>query len=118
MAATSRRVVITGMGLITPLGQSVDPFWQALLAGKSGVRPIRAFDTAGLPTRFAAEIDAFDAKAFVDKNQRRGLKMMARPIQMAVAAAQVALNHGAVDKSKLDPTRFGVEFGAGLIASE
>ena len=55
---------------------------------------------------------------FVDKKDRRSLKVMARTIQLGVAAAQVALNDGRVDKAKLDPTRFGVEFGAGLTASE
>jgi 3-oxoacyl-[acyl-carrier-protein] synthase II len=114
----SRRIVITGIGPLTPLGSDVDSLWKAMLAGQSAVRPIRSFDAGGLPTRFAAEIDGFDAKAYVEKSQRRSLKVMARPIQLAVAAANVALNHGQVDKSKLDPERFGVEFGAGLIASE
>jgi 3-oxoacyl-[acyl-carrier-protein] synthase II len=118
MASASRRIVITGLGLVTPLGNTADHFWQGLLAGKSAIAPIRAFDASGLSTRFAAEIPDFDAKSYVDKSQRKSLRMMARPIQLAVAAAAVALQHGQVDKSKLDPTRFGVEFGAGLIASE
>lgn len=115
MVASSRRVVITDFGVISPLGTTVDAFWQALLAGRSGVRPIRAFDTTGMPSRIGAEID-FDAKAFVEKKDRRSLKMMARPIQMALAAANLAMKP--VDRGRLDSTRFGVEFGAGLIASE
>jgi 3-oxoacyl-[acyl-carrier-protein] synthase II len=118
MSASSRRVVITGIGLITPVGLNAGSYWRALLEGRSGVRPIRSFDTSNLPVRFAGEIDTFDAKNFVDKKDRRSLKMMARPIQLAVAAAQVALDDCKVVKSRLDPTRFGVEFGAGLIASE
>jgi 3-oxoacyl-[acyl-carrier-protein] synthase II len=118
MAASSRRVVITGIGTVAPLGFDIDAVWQALLAGRCAVRPIRAFDVSTLPTRFAAEIDDFDARKFVEKSQRKALGLMARPIQLAVAAAQCALNHGQVDKTKLDATRFGVEFGAGLIASE
>ncbi len=114
----SRRIVITGIGAITPLGNDLDTVWSAMLAGKSAVRPIRSFDTTGLPTRFAAEIDGFDGKNYVEKSHRKSLRMMARPIQFAVAAAHLALVHGQVDKSKLDPTRFGIEFGAGLIASE
>lgn len=114
----SRRIVITGIGTQTPLGNEVDSLWKAMLAGRSGVRAIRSFDASGLPSRIAAEIDGFDAKEYVEKNKRRNLRVMARPIQLAVAAANVALSHGQVDKSKLDPERFGVEFGAGLIASE
>lgn len=114
----SRRIVITGIGPLTPLGNDVDSLWKAMLAGRSAVRPIRSFDASGLPTRFAAEIDGFDAKAYVEKHQRKSLRVMARPIQLAVAAAHVALAHGQVDKSKLNPERFGIEFGAGLIASE
>jgi 3-oxoacyl-[acyl-carrier-protein] synthase II len=114
----SRRIVITGIGTQTPLGNEVDSLWKAMLAGQSGVRAIRSFDASGLPSRIAAEIDGFDAKGYVEKSQRKSLRVMARPIQLAVAAANVALSHGQVDKSKLDPERFGVEFGAGLIASE
>jgi 3-oxoacyl-[acyl-carrier-protein] synthase II len=114
----SRRVVITGFGLITPIGSDTDSFWGALLEGRSGVHTIRSFDPSALPTRFAAEVPGFDARQHVEKNQRKSLLMMARPIQLGVAGAQLALGHGRVDKTKLDPTRFGVEFGAGLIASE
>lgn len=117
MTAT-RRVVITGIGVQTPLGNDVDQLWKAFLAGQSGVRQVRAFDTSGLPTRIAGEIDGFDAKAYVEKNQRKSLRVMARPIQLGVAAAQSAMLHGQVDKAKLDPARFGIEFGAGLIATE
>lgn len=118
MTPSPRRVVITGLGLLTPLGRDGAALHAALLAGHSGVRPIRAFDATGLPSHIAGEIDAFDAKNYVDKSQRRSLKVMARPIQLAVAAAQLALTDGRVDKTRLDPTRFGVEFGAGLIPSE
>jgi 3-oxoacyl-[acyl-carrier-protein] synthase II len=110
--------VITGIGVISPIGVGPDAFWQSLLQGRSGVQPIRTFDTSGLPVHFAGEIPDFDAKKFVAKEDRKGLRVMARTIQLAVAGAQLALDDGAVDKSKLDPTRFGVEFGAGLIASE
>ena len=118
MAASSRRVVITGMGLVTPIGLDTESFWGSLQEGRSGVRPIRSFDTSGLPVHIAAEIERFEARDYVEKSQRTALRMMARTIQLAVAGAQRALAHGQVDKSKLDPTRFGVEFGAGLIASE
>ena len=119
MAASSRRTVITGVGVLSPIGLDAAAFWRSLLEGRSGVRPIRAFDVSALPVRFAGEVSEFtDAKNYVDKSQRKSLRMMARTIQLAVAAAQCAMNDGAVDKSKLVPERFGVEFGAGLIASE
>src|SRR5262249_48188282 len=85
---------------------------------RSGIRKIRGFDTAGLPVHIAGEIPGFDAKQYIDKKERKSLRMMARTIQLAVAAAQKALDDAAVDKQQLDPTRFGVEFGAGLIATE
>src|SRR5438874_4459910 len=113
MAAHSRRVVITGLGLVTSIGLDAASFWRSLLEGRSGVKPIRSFDTSALPVRFAGEIEKFDAKDYIDKSQRRGLRMMARTIQLGVAGAQRALEDGKVDKAKLDPTRFGVEFGAG-----
>ncbi|MFO0929082.1 MAG: hypothetical protein U0736_19015 [Gemmataceae bacterium] len=75
------------------------------------MRPIRSFDTTGMPTRIGAEMD-FDAKSFVEKKDRRSLKMMARPIQMALAAANLAMAQGRVVRSGIDSTRFGVEFGA------
>jgi 3-oxoacyl-[acyl-carrier-protein] synthase II len=118
MAASSRRAVITGVGVLSPIGLDAAAFWRSLQEGRSGVRPIQAFDASALPVRFAGEIPDFDAKDFVEKKDRRSLKMMARTIQLAVAAAQLALNDAAVDKAKLAPERFGVEFGAGLIAAE
>jgi 3-oxoacyl-[acyl-carrier-protein] synthase II len=118
MAAATRRAVITGIGVLSPVGATPAAFWQALLEGKSGIRPIRSFDTSALPVHIAGEIPDFDAKDYVEKKERKGLRMMARAIQLAVAGAQGALTDGAVDKTRLDPTRFGVEFGSGLIASE
>jgi 3-oxoacyl-[acyl-carrier-protein] synthase II len=118
MAQPTRRAVISGAGVLSPIGRDADAFWQSLMGGRSGVQSIQGFDASALPVRFAGEIPDFDAKDYVEKKDRRGLKMMARTIQLAVAAAQLALDHGRVDKSKLDPERFGVEFGAGLIATE
>jgi 3-oxoacyl-[acyl-carrier-protein] synthase II len=118
MAASSRRAVITGIGIVSPIGLDAGSFWRSLDEGHSGVRTIRTFDTSGLPVHMAGEIPDFDARDFVDKKDRRGLKVMARTIQLAVAGAQRALEDGKVDKSKLDPARFGVEFGAGMIATE
>jgi 3-oxoacyl-[acyl-carrier-protein] synthase II len=118
MSASSRRAVLTGIGVLTPVGLDLPSYWQALSTGRSGIRAIQGFDSSALPVNLAAEIIGFDAKKFLDKEARRGLKVMARTIQLAVCAAQLALNDSSVEKQKLDPTRFGVEFGAGLIASE
>lgn len=118
MAASSRRTVITGIGTLNALGLNAAAVWEEFLHGRSGIRPIRNFDASGLPVRIAGEVPGFDARNFVDKKDRRSLKMMARTIELAVSAAQLALNDGTVDKSKLDRTRFGIEFGSGLIAME
>jgi 3-oxoacyl-[acyl-carrier-protein] synthase II len=118
MAPTPRRTVLTGIGLVTPLGLDTAATWKALCAGTSGVRPLQAFDPRNLPVHFGGEVLGFDAKAYIAKEGRKQIKVMARGIQLAVAAAQVAMDDGQVDKAKLDPTRFGIEFGSGLLATE
>src|SRR4051812_6245578 len=115
--SSSRRAVLTGIGVACSIGMDPHSYWQALCSGRSGIRSISLFDASGLPVRFAGEIAGFDAKQYIDKKERKSLKVMARSIQLAVAAAQLALDDGNVDKQALDPARFGVEFGAGLISS-
>jgi 3-oxoacyl-[acyl-carrier-protein] synthase II len=106
------------LGVACAAGVGREPFWNSLRQHRSGIRRLSLFDPSGLPCQVAGEVLDFDAKKFIDKKERKSLKVMARSIQLAVAAAQLALDDGKVDKTKLDPTRFGVEFGAGLIASE
>lgn len=118
MTANRRRTVFTGLGLITPIGATPEAFWEALLAGRSGIKPISLFDPAGLPSRIAGEISDFDAKVYFDKKDRKSLKMMARAIQLGVAASLLALRDADVSAERIDPTRIGIDFGAGLIASE
>src|SRR5690348_8066967 len=118
MASASRRTVITGLGVISPVGLDPAAYWESLSQGRSGVRTIQSFDPSGLPVRFAGEVKGFDAKGYIDKKDRKSLRVMARTIQLAVAAAQRAVDDSRVDKGKLDPERFGVVFGAGLIATE
>jgi 3-oxoacyl-[acyl-carrier-protein] synthase II len=118
MTTPSRRAVISGIGVLSPIGLDPESFWQSLTAGRGGVRTITCFDTSGLPVHIGGELPNFDAKKYLAKDGRKALRVMSRPIQLAVAAAQAALDHGRVDKSKLDLTRFGVEFGCGLLASE
>jgi 3-oxoacyl-[acyl-carrier-protein] synthase II len=106
------------MGVLSPLGLDLATFWENLRNGRSGIRPIQSFDVSGLPVRIGGTVLEFDAKRYVEKSQRKSLKVMARSIQLAVAAAHLALTDAGIDKQQVDPTRFGVEFGAGLIATE
>src|SRR5438874_1803291 len=73
MAASSRRVVITGMGVLTPIGSTVDAYWQSLVEGKSGIRPIRSFDVSSMPTRIAGEIAHFDSKTYITESDAASL---------------------------------------------
>lgn len=119
MASPSRRVVLTGLGAIVPLGATLDALWTNLLEGKCAVGPIRAFDASTLPTRIAAEIQGFEAKKYIaDRDGRKQIRVMARAIQLAVGASQLAMDSAGAAKGKVDPTRFGVEFGSGLIPME
>lgn len=122
MLRSERRVVITGLGLITPLGIGSEPLWSALAAGHGAVRPIEAFATAGLPCQAGAEVLGFDPKSLALPKHRKALtkslKYMARDIQLAVAAAELAIADANLADGGVDPTRIGVDLGAGLISSE
>jgi 3-oxoacyl-[acyl-carrier-protein] synthase II len=117
---SSRRVVIAGIGLISPLGNTPDSLWDALTSARSGVAPLQAFSAKYLPTKFAAEarnfsgsIDDFGPlESEKKKSIRKGLKLMCRESQMGVAAAQRALSDaGLGETGALDPERTGVVFG-------
>lgn len=100
-----RRVVITGMGAVTPLGLSVDETWDALLAGRSGIAPITKFDTSELRTRFAGELKGFDPKNYMERKEARRLDPY---IQYALAATGQAVTDSGLDFSKEIPTDTGV----------
>ncbi len=106
-----RRVVITGLGCVTPLGDSVDVFFDSICKGKSGVSNIESFDVSQYPTRFAGEIKDFNVTKFVDA--REG-KRMDRFCQLAVASAVQAIKDSGIDFSKEDLDRCGVIFGTGI----
>jgi 3-oxoacyl-[acyl-carrier-protein] synthase II len=106
----SQRVVITGMGAITPLGQSVETFWEALVAGRSGVGPMTLCDPEGYPTKIAAEVKDWNPEDFID---RREARRMARFSQMAVAAARQAFDDAGLVTDAIDPERTGVMLGNG-----
>src|SRR5512137_2126414 len=88
-----RRVVVTGIGLVTPLGVGRQVNWERLTAGKSGIGPITRFDTTKFATRIAGECREFDPLAFIDKKE---VRKMDRFIQYALAAAQLAVDDGAI----------------------
>ena len=105
-----RRVVVTGMGAITPLGLSADKFWANLVAGVSGIGPMTLCDPTDYPCRIAGQADDFDATDYID---RREARRMARFSQMAVAAALQAVPDAGLDMEQEDPYRVGVLLGNG-----
>jgi 3-oxoacyl-[acyl-carrier-protein] synthase II len=115
---SSRRTVLTGLGLITPLGLDAGAFWAALCDGRGGVRRITSFDPSALPVQIGGEVHDFDARNYVEKKDRKRLNQMVRTVQFAVAAARLALEDAALDRGRIDPERFGVVLGAGTIPGE
>ncbi|MFN2608933.1 MAG: beta-ketoacyl-ACP synthase II [Acidimicrobiales bacterium] len=110
MGSDERRVVVTGMGAVTPLGPDVDRTWEAMLAGRSGVGPIRAFDPSGLPVRIAAEVVGFVA---ADHFGVRDARRIDRFAQLGLVAARQAVAASGLDVAA-DPRRVGVVFASGL----
>ena len=122
---TERRVAITGLGVVAPTGVGIDPFWDALCQGRSAIRPIAGFDAGGFPATIAGELEDFSARKFVPKSYRKGVKVMARDIEMAVAAADLAVRDAGIttkgidpDATDVDPKRLACNIGAGLICSD
>ncbi len=105
-----RRVVITGMGAITPLGLNVDDFWQALIAGKSGIDWITVINTDGYPAKISGEVRGFDPEQYMDRKEAR---RMARFSQFAVAAGQQAFDSAGLQVGDMEPERLGVLLGNG-----
>ncbi|PYI54232.1 beta-ketoacyl-ACP synthase II [Paenibacillus flagellatus] len=107
-----RRVVITGMGVMSSLGHELDTFWNNLMAGKSGVSLIESFDVSEFTTRIAAEIHDFNPEDYIDKKEAR---RMDRFVQFAVAASQSAMKDAGLDIERdTDPERCGVYVGSGI----
>ncbi len=107
---SGRRVVITGMGAITPLGLSVEEFWQGCVEGRSGVTPITAFDASAYPVQINAAVKGFDPLDYIDRKEAR---RMARFTQFAVAAARQAIAAAGLQLDKVDTSRIGVVLGNG-----
>ena len=109
-------VVVTGIGVVSPIGSGCEAFWASLAAGRSGIGPITAFDAGGLPVRFGGEIRDFDPKVRV--KPRKSLKVMSREIQMGFAAADLAMADAGLAAGQIEPERFGVVFGSDMIYAD
>jgi 3-oxoacyl-[acyl-carrier-protein] synthase II len=106
-----RRVVVTGLGLVTPVGIGTEESWSALVAGKSGIGPITLFDASTFPTRIAGEVKGFDPSKFMDRKEARRND---RFIQFALAATDMAMKDSGLDMSKEDAEKVGCIIGAGI----
>jgi 3-oxoacyl-[acyl-carrier-protein] synthase II len=111
-----REIVITGVGVVSPIGIGGEAFWQSLVSGTSGIRPVDLFDASSLKVRFGGQIPDFDPKLFV--RPRKSLKVMSREIQLGFAAADLAMQDAGIAAGNLDPERFGVAFGNDMIYAD
>ncbi|MFZ0217653.1 MAG: beta-ketoacyl-ACP synthase II [Candidatus Dormiibacterota bacterium] len=109
--AARRRVVVTGVGALTPIGKTVDEYWSALLEGRSGAAPITLFDSSRMTTKFACELKQFDPADYLD---RKVIQRTARFAQFAVITAGMALEDAGLDLKEEDSFRCGVEMGTGI----
>src|SRR5690349_24662209 len=100
-----KRVVVTGLGALTPLGNSVAEFWNNLIEGKSGAAPITKFDTTKFKTKFACEVKNFDPLNYFEKSEVRKIDPFA---QYALASTDEAIKDSGLDLDKIDKTRVGV----------
>ena len=108
---TSRRVVVTGLGALTPIGNDIKSFWDGLVSGKSGADLITYFDTSKFKTQFACELKGFDALNHFDKKEARKLDRFA---QYAIVCSDEALKDSSLNLEKVDKTRVGVIWGSGI----
>lgn len=106
-----KRVVVTGLGAITPLGNDVKSFWEGLVNGKSGAAPITLFDASNFKTQFACEVKGFNVEDFISRKEAR---KMDRFTHFAMVASQEALEHSGLDLEKIDKVRAGVIWGSGI----
>jgi 3-oxoacyl-[acyl-carrier-protein] synthase II len=109
---TDRRVVITGLGAITPVGNNVETFWSNLKKGVSGIRKIEAFDTTGYDCQIGGEVRGFDPKPFF--RNPKDIRRTDRFAQLALAAAKMALENSGIDLEKINRDRFGVIVSSGI----
>jgi len=108
---SGQRVVITGVGAVTPVGNTAEEFWAALLQGRSGIGPITRFDATGYATRIAGEVKGFDSLKYIDRKDDRKLDPF---LKYAIACAQMAVDDAGIKPDQVDGTRFGVLVGSGI----
>lgn len=106
-----KRVVVTGLGAITPIGNNVQDYWDGLVNGRSGAGPITHFDASLFKTQFACEVKGFNAADYIDRKEARKMDLYA---QYAVAVAKQAVSDAGLDGEAIDKNRVGVVFGAGI----
>ena len=112
---TPRRVVVTGLGALTPIGNTLPEFWEGLVSGKSGAAPITYFDPSEFKTKFACELKNFNVLEFMDRKEAR---KQDRFTQYALVATQEAVEDAALPLDTLDKDRVGVIWGAGIVGLE
>jgi 3-oxoacyl-[acyl-carrier-protein] synthase II len=110
-----RRVVVTGLGIVSPIGIGKEAFWSGCREGKSGVGPIRSFDASGHPVKIAAEVKDFDVTPYIPLSQRKSIKVMSRAMQFAVGAASLAVSDSGLDLATENPESVGVVMGTGIV---
>jgi 3-oxoacyl-[acyl-carrier-protein] synthase II len=110
-SSLTHRVVVTGLGLVTPVGNDVDSTWQGLLDGKSGAAPITKFDASNQRVRFACEVKGFDPLQYIDRKEARRYDLFA---QLALAAAHQAITQAGLEGKFPNPERTGVVIGSGI----
>lgn len=106
-----KRVVITGLGVISPVGTGVDKFWNNLLSGTSGIGPITRFDTNDMPTKIAGEVKDFEVEKYIDRKEARRMDLFT---QYAVSAAKMAVADSGLNMAEEDQNRIGVVLGSGI----
>ncbi|MFZ2148416.1 MAG: beta-ketoacyl-[acyl-carrier-protein] synthase family protein [Sedimentisphaerales bacterium] len=121
----SARVVITGLGSVTPLGLTVSDTWAGLCAGRVGIDKITAFDPVGFSCKIAGQVPEYKIQKYVSKTYRKAVKMMSRDIELAVIAANEALIHAGLitrgidpENVNINPERMAINLGAGLISCD
>src|SRR5437773_7658621 len=109
---SDRRVVITGLGVVTPVGNDLETFWKNLVKGKSGIGRIQTFDTANYDCKIGGEVRDFDPKNFF--NNAKDVRRTDRFVQLAMAASKMSIQDSGVDLEKVNRDRFGVIVSSGI----
>ena len=108
---SARRVVVTGLGCITPIGNNKEDFWSSLLLGKSGAKPIEHFDVSNMSVKFSASVKDFDTEKYFDAKE---LRKYDKFMQYGLAAGIDAINDSQLENAEIDPLRVGVSIGSGI----